>query len=46
MIECKKMYYQDITPERFLDPAIHEMYPDKDYHRMYIGEIANVRRKG
>jgi flavin reductase (DIM6/NTAB) family NADH-FMN oxidoreductase RutF len=36
---CRKIYSQDIRPEHFLDPAIEGMYPQKDYHRMYIGEI-------
>ena len=39
VIECKKIYFQDIDPNHFIDPKIHENYPDKDYHRMYIGEI-------
>ena len=44
-LECKKIYFQDITPTHFLDSAIHDMSPRADYHRMYIGEIANVLRK-
>ena len=40
IIECRKIYFQDIDPERFLDPGIHQNYPDRDYHRMYVGEIA------
>ena len=36
---CKKIYFQDILPENFLDAKIEANYPDKDYHRMYIGEI-------
>lgn len=39
VLECRKIYYQDIDPSAFLDPAIHEEYPEKDYHRMYIGEV-------
>jgi len=39
VIECKKIYFQDLNPEHFLDPDIHKNYPAKDYHRMYIGEI-------
>lgn len=39
---CNKLYFQDITPERFLDPELHTLYPDKDYHRMYIGEISKL----
>ena len=36
---CKKIYNQDIDPENFIDPSIHSHYAEKDYHRMYIGEI-------
>ena len=39
VLACRKLYYQDIGPERFLAPEIENMYPQKDYHRMYIGEI-------
>ncbi len=39
VLACKKLYYQDIGPERFLDQKIETMYPLKDYHRMYVGEI-------
>ncbi len=40
VLACRKIYFQDIGPERFLDPRIDAMYPQKDYHRMYVGEIA------
>jgi len=36
---CRKIYYQDVKPEFFLDPDLENNYPDKDYHRMYICEI-------
>ena len=36
---CKKVYMQDLDPTLFLDPVIHDAYPKKDYHRMYVGEI-------
>jgi flavin reductase (DIM6/NTAB) family NADH-FMN oxidoreductase RutF len=39
VIECRKIYFQDIDPTHFLDVEIEENYPKKDYHRMYIGEI-------
>lgn len=39
VMECRKIYIQDIDPEGFIDPTIAENYPDKDYHRMYVGEI-------
>ncbi|MCL2158227.1 MAG: flavin reductase [Oscillospiraceae bacterium] len=36
---CKKLYYQDIDPKNFIDPQIDKNYPNKDYHRMYLGGI-------
>ena len=39
VIECKKIYFEDIDPKKFLLPKIQNSYPLKDYHRMYIGEI-------
>lgn len=42
MVECKKIYWQDIDPEHFLDSSIEEHYPKKDYHRAYFGEILAV----
>jgi flavin reductase (DIM6/NTAB) family NADH-FMN oxidoreductase RutF len=39
IIECRKIYFQDINPGNFLDPEIENNYPVKDYHRLYIGEI-------
>ena len=44
VIECKKLYFQDIDPSHFLDGSIEKMY-DNDYHRMYIGEITGIRKK-
>jgi flavin reductase (DIM6/NTAB) family NADH-FMN oxidoreductase RutF len=42
VIECRKMYWHDIDPAHFLDPAIAEHYPARDYHRAYFGEIVTV----
>jgi len=39
VIECRKVYIHDLDPDDFLDPAVHDEYPQKDYHRMYIGEV-------
>lgn len=36
---CRKVYAAHLDPKLFLSPDIEENYPDKDYHRMYIGEI-------
>lgn len=40
VFECRKVYFQDIIPGNLLDPRIEKFYPEKDYHRMYVGEIA------
>ncbi len=42
ILACRKLYYQDIQPERFLDDGIDGLYPKKGYHRMYIGAIEQV----
>jgi flavin reductase (DIM6/NTAB) family NADH-FMN oxidoreductase RutF len=39
IVECRKIYYQDLDPKHFIDPGIESNYPEKDYHRMYVGEI-------
>jgi len=41
VIECRKIYYDDLKPGNFLDKKIDKNYPQKDYHRMYVGEIVN-----
>lgn len=43
VLECKKIYFNDLTPVFFLPENIDdEFYPNKDYHRAYYGEIINV----
>lgn len=39
VVECKKLYYHDVNPENFNDRLINRNYPNKDYHRMYIGKV-------
>jgi flavin reductase (DIM6/NTAB) family NADH-FMN oxidoreductase RutF len=46
IFECRKIYTHDLDPARFLDPAIDQNYPQKDYHRMYVGEIINCWVRG
>ena len=41
VLECRKIYFTDLDPTHFIDAGIHEEYPEKDYHRMYIGEVIN-----
>lgn len=45
VFDCRKIYTHDLDPSRFLDPAIEKEYPDKDYHRMYVGEILRCLSK-
>lgn len=46
VIDCKKIYYQDIDPENFLDKSVDnwykENYPEDGYHRMYVGSIDDI----
>jgi len=42
VIECRKIYWDDIDPVNFLDQTIQNNYPKKDYHRIYFGEILNI----
>ncbi len=45
MLECRKIYYDDINPELFQVFDIEKVYPKEDYHRFYIGEIVQVWEK-
>ena len=42
VLVCRKWYYQDLDPTHFLDPGIEKNYPQKDYHRMYVGEVISA----
>ncbi len=39
VIECRKIYANDLNPANFLVESIDHHYPDKDFHRIYYGEI-------
>ena len=39
VLECLKLYWHDFDPTHFVNPKLNNYYPDKDYHRMYIGKI-------
>ncbi len=43
MLECRKLYWQDIDPENFIDKNILEHYPEEDFHRMFLGEIMAIQ---
>ena len=42
ILECRKIYWQDMDPEGFIDQSIEKNYPIQDYHRIYFGEILTV----
>ena len=42
---CRKMASQFIDPAGFVDESIENNYAQKDYHKMYIGEIVKVYAK-
>jgi flavin reductase (DIM6/NTAB) family NADH-FMN oxidoreductase RutF len=42
IIECRKMYWQDMDPSHFLGSDIENYYPEKDYHRIYYGHIKAI----
>ena len=38
-LECQMIATFKIDPSRFLDPSIEELYPKKDYHTAFVGEV-------
>lgn len=43
VLVCRKLYAQDLAPDAFVDKTIPpEVYPSRDFHRMYVGEIVQV----
>jgi flavin reductase (DIM6/NTAB) family NADH-FMN oxidoreductase RutF len=43
VISCRKLYACDFDPSLFLDPLVDKtIYPDRDYHRMFIGEVTGL----
>jgi flavin reductase (DIM6/NTAB) family NADH-FMN oxidoreductase RutF len=42
VIECRKMYANDLNPAHFLDETIDKHYPNKDFHCIYYGEILSI----
>lgn len=42
ILSCRKIYWQDIQPQQFLLPELEQNYPEKDYHRVYFGEVKFV----
>lgn len=42
VLECKKIYWEDMNPAHFLDERILGKYPKPDYHRFFIGEVVGI----
>ena len=42
IIECRKIYWDDMNRAHFLDPSIERHYPKKAYHRIYFGRIVAI----
>jgi flavin reductase (DIM6/NTAB) family NADH-FMN oxidoreductase RutF len=42
VIECQKIYADDLNPAHFIDESIYKHYPKRDFHRIYYGEILKV----
>ena len=46
VLECKKLYAQDLTAESFVDVAVRgEIYPTGDFHRVYVGQIVHCLQR-
>ncbi|MBI9019411.1 MAG: flavin reductase [Phycisphaerae bacterium] len=42
ILQCNKIYHQDMTPECFIDRTIDKNYKSNDYHRIYFGHIIAI----
>ena len=41
-VVLKKIAYQDMKPDGFIDESIMNNYANNDFHRVYVGEIVKV----
>ncbi len=39
ILECRKIYGQNMDPSCFVTDTGPQVYPEKDYHKIYFGEI-------
>ncbi len=43
ILECRKLYFGDIEEAGFVDRGVmEEVYPRRDFHRFYVGQIMRV----
>jgi flavin reductase (DIM6/NTAB) family NADH-FMN oxidoreductase RutF len=45
VLECRKLFWQDIDNRHFVDASIEKNYPNKDYHRVFFGEVLGIYGK-
>ncbi|MCH3942393.1 MAG: flavin reductase [Atopobiaceae bacterium] len=46
VLVCQKAYAGLLAPENFIDPKVDaSLYPDQDYHTMYVGYVDKAFRK-
>ena len=43
VMECSKLYAQDLDPKNFIDSKVMNNYPKLDFHRVYFGEVLEIR---
>lgn len=44
VFECRILSHVDLDPAHFVDPALDKLYPEKDYHRVFFGEVLGAFR--
>ena len=42
ILVCHKLHEQFIDPNCFVDTSIEDSYPNKDYHKVFIGDIVKA----
>jgi flavin reductase (DIM6/NTAB) family NADH-FMN oxidoreductase RutF len=42
VLECRKLYSEQLKKEAFIDQSLLSNYPNDDFHILYISEIVNV----
>ena len=45
VIKSRKIYFDDIKEAGFSDPDLLKVYPEHDFHRIYIGQIEEILQK-
>jgi flavin reductase (DIM6/NTAB) family NADH-FMN oxidoreductase RutF len=45
VIFARKIAWQDMEPGHFVDKELEKLYPLRDYHRIYTGEILEILEK-